>query len=491
MADFHFTAGQSSLWVQPNGPNTQPIYLGCHEVGDISAPFGDVTLIYCPDESGVNKFKVVNSVQAAAGAVTTDLTGDVTDEIDSLERASGSFTIFIHKIKRGRRDVFTQWDRSFVLLNSRLSQATLKALSARSPDSNARSEAGYSVSAEALLKPFRLTISRQSIAETMNINAITFCNERQDRTNDYPAQESGQIGFAAAYFVGSASANVLKTINGATWAATAADPFAIDTSISAIGCFDLGRDQTRVIVTLGTTDAAAPAKIAYSDDSGATWTSVTVGSVNAHFFGTAHTLWARDRNSVWAVTNLGYIHKSADAGVTWTAQESGSINTGAWNAVHFADALVGVVVGAANKIAKSYDGGTSWSEVTGPSAQSGVAANVVRVLDRNRWWVGYANGKLYYTLDAGVTWTQRSFTGSGVGQVRDIRFRNELQGFMLTNNASPVGVVHMTIDGGYTWEVLTTPTNAGLNSLYIADEWKIFVAGQAQGGTGVILKGIA
>jgi photosystem II stability/assembly factor-like uncharacterized protein len=177
--------------------------------------------------------------------------------------------------------------------------------------------------------------------------------------------------------------------------------------------------------------------------------------------------------------------------VTWTAQESGSINTGAWNGVHFADALVGVVVGAANKIAKTYDGGTSWSEVTGPSAQAGVAANVVRVLDRNRWWVGYANGKLYYTIDAGVNWTQRTFTGSGVGQVRDIRFRNELQGFMLTNNASPVGVIHMTIDGGYTWEALTTPTNAGLNQLYIADEWKIFVAGQAQGGTGFIAKGIA
>lgn len=491
MSDFHFVAGQSALWAQVNGPNTVPVYLGCHEVGDITAPFGDITLIYCPDESGVNKFKVVNSVQAAAGAVTTDLTSDVTDEIDSLERVFGTFTLFVHKIKRGRRDVFTQWDRSFVLLNARFSQGTLKALGARSPDNNARSEAGYSVSAEALLKPFRLTNSRQSISETENILGITFCNERQDRTADNPAIDSGQNGFACANFATSASANILKTTNGATWAATAADPLAVSMKAVAVGCFDLGRDATRVIVANGTTQASAPAQIAYTDDSGSTWTQVNIGATNAHFMATQHSLWVRDRNSIWAVTNLGFIHKSADAGVTWTAQESGVINAAAWNAVHFVDANVGLVGGAANALAKSYDGGTSWSSITGPSAQSAVAVTVVRVLDRNRWWVGYANGKLYYTLDAGVTWTERSFSGSGVGQVRDIKFRNELEGYMLTQNATPVGVIHMTIDGGYTWEALTTPTNTGLNSLYIADEWKVFFCGNTQGGTGFIAKGIA
>lgn len=491
MSDFHFVAGQSALWAQVNGPNTQPVYLGCHEIGDITQPFGDVTLIYCPDESGVNKFKVVNSVQAAAGAVTTDVTSDVSDEIDSLERIYGSFTLFIHKIKKGRRDVFTQWDRSFVLLNARLSQATLKALAARTPDNNTRSEAGYSVSAEALLRPFRLTISRQSISETQDINMLVFCNERTDRTADSPAQESAQVGFAAAAFGVGAASNILKTTNGGTWTATAGTPFSTSENAISIGCFDLGRNQTRVISVRGTTDAGNPAEIAYSDDSGATWSNVNIGSVNAHFAPTRHSMWVRDRNAIWVGTNLGYIHKSSDAGLTWVTQDAGVIHSGVWNAIHFADALTGIAGGAANVLAKSLDGGNSWSAVTGPSAQAGVAVNVVRCLDRNRWWVGYANGKLYYTLDAGVNWLQRSFSGSGVGQIRDIKFMNELEGYLIVNNASPVGTVHQTIDGGNTWEALTTPTNAGLNAVQIGDEWKVFVAGAAQGGTGFIAKGIA
>lgn len=491
MADFHFVSGQAALWAQVNGPNTQPVYLGCHEVGDITVPYGDISLIYCPDESGVNKFKVVNSVQAAAGAVTTDITSDVTDEIDSLERVFGSFTLFVHKIKKGRRDVFTQWDRSFVLLNSRLSESHLTALAARNPDDNARSEQGYSLSAEALLRPFRLTLARQSISETKSINMLVFCNDRQERTADSPALDSAQIGFAVADFVVAASANVLYTSNGSTWAATAADPFPVSEDAISVACFDLGRGQTRVVVADGTTAAGLKARIAYSDDRGATWTVVSVSAANALYVPTRHSLWVTDRNNLFVGVTTGYIYKSADAGLTWTAVESGVIASGAWNAIHFIDTLVGLAGGVANQMASSVDGGLSWSAVTGPSAQSAVAINVVRVLDKNRWWVGYADGKLYYTLDAGVTWTQRSFTGSGVGAVQDIRFRNELEGYLLTNNASPVGVVHMTIDGGYTWEALTTPANSGLNALFVADEWKIFVAGEINTATGYIARGIA
>jgi hypothetical protein len=60
---------------------------------------------------------------------------------------------------------------------------------------------------------------------------------------------------------------------------------------------------------------------------------------------------------------------------------------------------------------------------------------------------------------------------------------------MISDNASPVGTVHWTKDGGYTWETITTPTNVGLNALFVCDEWNFFVCGEAQGGTGFIAKG--
>jgi len=117
----------------------------------------------------------------------------------------------------------------------------------------------------------------------------------------------------------------------------------------------------------------------------------------------------------------------------------------------------------------------------------------VFVLDRNRVWIGYDSGTLYYTLDGGAlgndSWTARAFTGSGVGEVRDVAFLNDSLGFLAVDNASPVGTIHWTIDGGYTWTALTTPTNAGLNRLYVCDQWTFFTAGEVVGGIAYIAKG--
>jgi photosystem II stability/assembly factor-like uncharacterized protein len=489
MSGHAFTAGQSSIWAQVSGPNTAPVYLGVHEIGDITAPEGDITLIYQPDEAGVDRYKVVNSIKGAAGAVTTDVTSDVMDEIDSLQRTFGAFTLFLHKSKKGRRDLFTNYDRSFVILNSRRSSTTYSGMSGLTPDDNKRSQQKVAVSGEALLRPIRLTLARQTIAETKAINDIVFVNEQTERTSDSPAQDSMQVGFAGADPISSATANVLYTSNGATWTATSTDPFAVDEKVIAVEAFEVARDTYRAVVGCGTTDAAVAAKIAYSDDLGVTWTNVVIGSVVAHFIASRHGLYARDLNNIWACTNLGYIHHSSDGGLTWTTQEAGVINTGIWNAIHFADASVGLVGGAANKLAKTVDGGVTWSTVSGPSAQSAAAVTVVRVLDRNRFWIGYDNGKLYYSLDAGVTWTQRSFTGTGVGQVRDLVFLNELTCWLLTNNASPVGKIHQSIDGGYTWEALTTPTNAGLNRILVGEEYKVFFCGGISSSLGFIGKG--
>lgn len=488
-----FVAGEGALWAQINGPNTIPVYLGCHAVGDVDQPSGDIELIYCPDPSGPSRFKVVGSVKGAAGAITTTVTTDVTDELDDLERVSTCpFTLFVHMSKSGRKDVFTNFDRSFVFLNAQITSRGLSGLSARIPDDNTRSEQTFDLSSEALIRAFEPTIARQTVTETSNVNDITFCNDESCRTEEDAAQAVCQVGFAVTDApAGSASvtANVLYTSNGSTWAATSSDPFAVTENIIAVECFEVSRDDTRVIVARGTADAGNPAEIAYSDDNGTTWTAVDVGSTNGQYAPTRFSLFALDRNNIWLTTHNGYIYISQDAGLTWTAQESGSITSSAWNAIYFADADVGFVGGASNAMARTIDGGDTWSSITGPAARAGDAVICVHVLDRNRIWVGYDSGHLYYTLDGGSNWSARSFTGSGVGDVRDIEFYNELVGFMITDNASPVGTVHWTIDGGYTWQTMTTPTNVGLNSIFVCNEWNFFVAGEAQGGTGFIAKG--
>lgn len=489
MAGFHFKAGQSALWYQA-GPNTEPLYLGCHELGDVEAPEGDIELIYCPDPGRTDGFIVVGSVQQAAGAVTTEVTGDVTDELDELERMFGQGNLFIHKIKKGRRDLFGNYDRTFILKNVRRTSRTLTAMAVKSQDDNARSEQTFALSGEELIAPMRLDLARQTISEVNSINDIVFCNQKTERTDDSPAQDSCQVGFAAADAATGVTANVLVTTNGATWTAAAADPFAADEHVISIKCFEPSRDVVRAIAATSTTDADDPLKVAYTDDRGATWTTVSIGSVDGQFTPNNNSLFILDRGAMWIGTDDGYIYKSTDAGLSWTAQEAGVINSAGWNAIHFANRNDGLAGGDNNEIARTVDGGATWSAVTGPSGQTTDDIQAVWVLDQNRYWVTYNDGTIWYTLNGGTDWFQRSFTGSGTGSVKAMAWRDELIGFLAHNDGSSDGTIHMTVDGGYSWEQLEgTPANNGINQVVICELWKIFFSGEAESTLGFIGKG--
>lgn len=487
----HFVAGNGALFAQIDGPNTEPFYLGCHEIGDIDAPAGDIELIYCPDASGPNRFRVVGSIVGAAGAITTTITTDVTDELDQLEQINCEVNIFVHMVKSGRRDLFTNFDRTFVLTNARITSRGLSGLTSRTPDDNTRAERTYDFSAETLLTLFEQTVSRQSISDTGDIEDITFCNDQQCRTDEDVAKDACETGYAVSN-INSGSppgvASVLATTDGSTWTASAADPFASGEVINGIDCFELSRDDVRIVVARGTTDAGNPAEIAYSDDDGDTWTLVDVGSVNGQFAPTRFSLFSLNRNNSWLTTNDGYVYYSGDACATWTAQESGSITANAINTIRFMDADVGWFGGASNAIARTVDGGETWSSITGPAARASDAVTVIEVLDRNRVWVGYDSGHLYFTLDGGTNWTLRSFSGSGAGDVRDIKFLDDALGYLI-HDLSATGTINWTIDGGFTWSTLTTPANSGLHALAICDQWNFYVAGEGNAATGFIAKG--
>jgi len=45
-----------------------------------------------------------------------------------------------------------------------------------------------------------------------------------------------------------------------------------------------------------------------------------------------------------------------------------------------------------------------------------------------------------------------------------------------------------TIDGGYTWEIVTVPTTAPLYGIHLCGINDAFVAGEVDGTTGIVLK---
>lgn len=483
-----FVAGQSSIWVQPNGPNTKPEYLGCHEAGDVEEGQGDVTLLYCPDEKKTGAFKVVGSVQAQADAPTFSLMTTIKKTGDWLERIKCAVPIYIHKQSCGRRDVFQNYDRTFAFSQARITSKTMSNLAARTPESTDESMQEFALSCEAVLRILELTAGRQSIAAVRDLKAIVFYNEETCGGDCGPASTVCTKGIVAGDGDYAAKAALYTTDDGgATWVAAAADPFAVGEDISALVAFSVGRSTIRILAARGTADGANPAEVAYSDDDGATWTLVNVGSVNGQYVAGPQGMFALDQFHIWLVTQDGYIYFSEDGGVTWTAQESGTLNAAVWYAVQFRDDLNGWVGGTNNEIAMTEDGGVTWTAVTGPAGQATDDVLTLAILGEYTVWLGFDDGTLWYSMDGGANWTQRTLPVAA-GDVEYIAFANELVGYLVYNTAGGVGGVLRTIDGGYTWETVSVPTTGELAAIHICDINDAFVVGEVDGTTAIVLK---
>jgi len=476
----YYIAGQAALWLQPDGPNTQPVYLGCHTLEDIedAGDAGELTLMFCPDPADVGKYMVTDSyVTPSTSPVSTSLSTRLGKVMDAIEGAQCRGNLFLHKFDCGRRDLFGNYQRSFGMAKYVKGPTTYSALSSMDPDSEDMSMISADIQAERLDVIAPVTGGSETIASIANIT---------DVTKLYDARCPGPCGaglvdgeWLAASTEGAVAASPqvwLKQYNA--WAQTAADPLAVDDDISKIMVVPMDSDTVRIIVLNGTTDAAAPAQIAYSDDLGATWTEVTVGALNAQFLTTG---FAIDKYNIWVGCDDGFVFFSADAGLTWTEQTAGGLIAQPFRDAQFLSTDVGMLVGDTNAMISTIDGGSSWALVTGAAGKAADDILAFEMINANRWFLCYDDGELYYTEDAGDTWAQRRFPTDNVGEPRDIEFINEMVGFLIHNTAAPVGRVLRTIDGGYTWDEITIPADAGLNTIVAFNENRLTVAGNVSG----------
>jgi photosystem II stability/assembly factor-like uncharacterized protein len=273
---------------------------------------------------------------------------------------------------------------------------------------------------------------------------------------------------------------------GVNWAALAADPFAAGKNIMSGVAFPISDTVTRLLVAKEA-PTGAQGQVAYSDDNGATWTLVSIGgSTAAHGAVDAGALFALDQGHVWLASAEGYIYFSSDGGASWTAQTSGTLTTEDVRCVAFQNENDGMAGADNDIILKTTDGGTTW-ELTGDVTSAGDDINCIAPSGKF-WWVGTSGGQLFYSRNEGDTWSERTFSGSGVGDVADIAWANELVGYAIKNTAAPVGSILATINGGYSWKAITTPANNGLNALTIADTSTLYAVGEVEGGTAVIIK---
>jgi photosystem II stability/assembly factor-like uncharacterized protein len=480
------TKDNGALWFQPEGPNSKPRYLGCHTLGDLSAPEGGTTLIQCIKNG---QFTTLGATQAPPESITANIGFYVGKTLEWLEKAKCPGTLFAMLRCGGRPDVWGNYDRAFVIPVNAITTRNYTGLVSHTEDQVAMGNVDIE-GAPPIIHAFKQIAVRQSIAETADLEDIAVCNAERCFGPCGDALDAGEVLIATGKGLAASPSNEgqvwLSSNGGSSWAVAAADPLASGEDMGPAVCFPISASITRRIVGRGETDAGNPAEVAITDDGGATFSLVNVGSTNGQYFANAHTIFALDPNNIWAVTTGGYIYKSEDMGESWTTQNAGIATAQDLRHVHFLNERIGYAVGASNAFVRTLDGGANWALVTGPAV--GVVLTTVHAAPDGRVWVGDAGGNLWYSDNRGDTWTQRAFVGDGAGEVASVQFANKWIGYLLHNTAAPVGYVHVTINGGYSWERLDLVTNAGLNGLAVVNERLAYAVGAVSGGTAVVLK---
>jgi photosystem II stability/assembly factor-like uncharacterized protein len=242
---------------------------------------------------------------------------------------------------------------------------------------------------------------------------------------------------------------VYSVDGGATWTQQAISAGAnaeIPTAIDVIGNY---------LVVLSKIGGGATQSCYYYTDinqltgvpNSANWTKITAGFINTAAHG-ANDIFVVSANEIYFPADSGYIYKCTDITQGVTVNNSGATVATNLTRMHGYGSTY-VAVGATAGVIKTFNGANTWvATTTAPTVGN---ATAVSVNSPYTFWVGGDTGRIWYTLDGGETWTEKTFAGSGAGSIKDIRFATPEVGYFSHSTATPTARIFSTWDGGYSW----------------------------------------
>lgn len=198
-----------------------------------------------------------------------------------------------------------------------------------------------------------------------------------------------------------------------------------------------------------------------------TWTKVTNGFA-ATF--PPYDLYVLSTTEIFFCADGGVIYKSEDITVGVTVVSAGGAATNAsLKRIHGRENTI-VAVGNSSTVVKSTNRGKTWYSTT--TFPVGGTLQAVAVMDDNLYWVGGSAGKMFYTLNGGETWVEKTFSGSGAGQVYDIVAVTDEVIWMSHSTAAPTARIFSTWNGGANW----TNNAPRIQNLPVADRFNRIAA---------------
>lgn len=187
--------------------------------------------------------------------------------------------------------------------------------------------------------------------------------------------------------------------------------------------------------------------------------------------GTWYDVWssAPDGNviAVGAPTVAGVqdqVARSTNGGTTWSLVPMPSYSTATFWSIDMVDNNNGFISGTNSAVYKTTNGGASWDSVAATGLPAGATFRKVDFVDANTGWV-FASAPstltnfIFKTTDGGATWTAQShgIAAASNGQVYNASMLDANYGILVTWEPRP----YTTTDGGSTWVRDSTIDNFG------------------------------
>lgn len=226
-------------------------------------------------------------------------------------------------------------------------------------------------------------------------------------------------------------------------------------------------DNTGIIVG-GNESNDAIRTILKTTDGGANWSIVSDNL--APWLRAVH---FADNSTGYAVGDQGTILKSTDGGNNWSVLNlSGGVASRQYNDVYFLNATTGIVVGgwetndSISTILRTTDGGANWSVIMD---NVGSMLNGVYFYSATDGYVVGDDGVIYFTNDAGLTWTPQVIANNNTYGLNAVYFRDAYFGIAVGSDGKLLWYVDENVDLA-SGTVLSPVTVINSNSVSILGE---------------------
>ena len=430
-------------------------YYPCAAVDALSQDFGEVTRIECPDPYKYGSFIEVDSVPGEIGRLTTTLTTRMPrNEVSYFRKLATqgcSFDLHLHFGLCARPTDFNTYDKVMVFEDVSVTSYGTDPLSVLASGDRAEINETIDISVGKYYEVVPLGYAETDTVNVALASAIIDSVYADVQSCGIGCNDSSS-GCEVMFAIDADGDLIMSENGGTTWALNDDAWGTVTIGIGYLAGY-LWTYNTATNAIISATKEDALANVAPASTAASPGVEVPADLANGVGYGLV-------------VGSNGFVGVVRSPASGFEDTYTGSFTTEDYSVVNFNPYMDIALIGGTNNAILYTADGIDFETVTGPTAQAAVNVTAVLPISEKKWLVGYADGDVYATDNAGGSWTLLAVPG-GANAVVDLAMSTTHVLWMIKNN-----VLYQSIDGGASWlkqpnSKKAFPTSSALNDVLI------------------------